>query len=89
MGDICADPLCGDRCSWYNRSGTPMQKLKVRTVILSDVHLGTADCRVAEVNHFLKNVRCEKLILNGDIIDGWQLTRSCSCLKLLLALRSG
>ncbi len=50
--------------------------LRVRTVILSDVHLGTSDCKVAEVNHFLRHVRCEKLILNGDIIDGWQLQRS-------------
>lgn len=50
--------------------------LHVRTVILSDVHLGTADCKVEEVNHFLRHVRCEKLILNGDIIDGWQLKRT-------------
>jgi UDP-2,3-diacylglucosamine pyrophosphatase LpxH len=50
--------------------------LRVRTVILSDVHLGTPDCKVNEVNHFLRHVRCEKLILNGDIIDGWQLRRS-------------
>jgi UDP-2,3-diacylglucosamine pyrophosphatase LpxH len=49
--------------------------LRVRTVILSDVHLGTSDCKVREVNHFLRNVRCDKLILNGDIIDGWQLRR--------------
>ena len=58
-----------------------MQKLRVKTVILSDVHLGTADCRAREVNHFLKHVRCEKLILNGDIIDGWQLRRSGSWTK--------
>ena len=50
-------------------------KLHVRTVILSDVHLGTRDSKVNEVNHFLRHVRCEKLILNGDIIDGWQLVR--------------
>ena len=50
--------------------------LRVRTVILSDVHLGTPDSKVDEVNHFLRHVRCAKLILNGDIIDGWQLTRS-------------
>jgi UDP-2,3-diacylglucosamine pyrophosphatase LpxH len=50
-------------------------KLNVRTVILSDVHLGTADSKVREVNHFLRHVRCAKLILNGDIIDGWQLRR--------------
>ena len=52
-----------------------MNKLRVRTVIISDVHLGTAESKVREVNHFLRNVRCEKLILNGDIIDGWQLRR--------------
>ncbi len=45
-------------------------------MILSDVHLGTADCKVEEVNHFLRWVRCDRLILNGDIIDGWQLRRS-------------
>jgi UDP-2,3-diacylglucosamine pyrophosphatase LpxH len=58
-----------------------MEKLRVRTVILSDVHLGTPTCCADEVNHFLKHVRCEKLILNGDIIDGWQLTRSGSWTK--------
>ena len=50
-------------------------KLHVRTVIISDVHLGTSESKVNEVNHFLRRVRCEKLILNGDIIDGWQLRR--------------
>jgi UDP-2,3-diacylglucosamine pyrophosphatase LpxH len=50
--------------------------LHVRTVILSDIHLGTPDCKIEEVNHFLRHTRCDRLILNGDIIDGWQLTRS-------------
>jgi UDP-2,3-diacylglucosamine pyrophosphatase LpxH len=50
--------------------------LRARTVIISDVHLGTPDCKIDEVNHFLRQVRCEKLILNGDIIDGWQLRRA-------------
>ncbi|HEY5079971.1 MAG TPA: UDP-2,3-diacylglucosamine diphosphatase [Opitutaceae bacterium] len=53
-----------------------MKKYRVRTVVLSDIHLGTVDSKVAEVNHFLRHVRCEKLILNGDIIDGWQLKRN-------------
>ena len=52
-----------------------MKKLRFRTVILSDIHLGTAGAKVREVNHFLRHVRCAKLILNGDIIDGWQLRR--------------
>ncbi len=50
--------------------------LKVRTVIISDVHLGTHDCKAREVNHFLKFTRCDKLILNGDIIDGWRLKQT-------------
>ncbi len=49
--------------------------LRFRTIILSDVHLGTVDCKINEVNHFLKHTLCEKLILNGDIIDGWSLGR--------------
>jgi len=53
-----------------------VKKYRVRTVVLSDIHLGTVDSKVAEVNHFLRHVRCEKLILNGDIIDGWQLKRN-------------
>ena len=49
--------------------------LRFRTVVLSDVHLGTAECHADEVNHFLRHVQCERLILNGDIIDGWSLMR--------------
>jgi len=49
--------------------------LHVRTVILSDIHLGTPHSKAAEVTHFLKRVRCDRLILNGDIIDGWRLRR--------------
>jgi len=50
-------------------------KLHCRTVFLSDIHLGTPDSKAAEVTHFLKHLHCEKLVLNGDIIDGWALRR--------------
>jgi len=50
-------------------------RLSCRTVILSDIHLGTPDSKANEVVKFLKHVRCQKLILNGDIIDGWALKR--------------
>ena len=53
-----------------------MKRLRVRTLILSDVHLGAPESKAREVNHVLRHVRCEKLILNGDIIDGWQLRRA-------------
>lgn len=51
------------------------EKITYRTVILSDIHLGTQGSKADEVVTFLKRVRCEKLILNGDIIDGWALRR--------------
>ena len=53
-----------------------MKKTRYRTIVLSDLHLGTSTSRAKEVVTFLKAHTCEKLILNGDIIDGWQLRRS-------------
>ncbi|WP_269537440.1 UDP-2,3-diacylglucosamine diphosphatase [Cerasicoccus fimbriatus] len=55
--------------------------LKYKTIVLSDVHLGTNDCKAEEVNFFLKHTRCDKLILNGDIIDGWSLKRKLNWKK--------
>ncbi len=52
-----------------------VEKAAFRTVFLSDIHLGTADSKAAEVVDFLKQIRCEKLVLNGDIVDGWALKR--------------
>ncbi len=46
-----------------------------RTIVLSDIHLGTAGSKAKEVTEFLKQYRCERLILNGDIIDGWALKK--------------
>ena len=48
---------------------------KYKTIVISDVHLGTPDCKIDEVNHFLKHTESDLLILNGDIIDGWSLGR--------------
>lgn len=49
--------------------------LRFKTLILSDVHLGTGDCKAQELNFLLRHSRFDKLILNGDIIDGWSLKR--------------
>ncbi|GAA5493999.1 D-inositol-3-phosphate glycosyltransferase [Rubritalea halochordaticola] len=49
--------------------------LKLRSLFLSDIHLGTADSKTREVVQVLKSVRCERIYLNGDIIDGWALKR--------------
>jgi UDP-2,3-diacylglucosamine pyrophosphatase LpxH len=50
-------------------------KFACKTVFLSDIHLGTPDSKANEVVDFLKHLRCQKLVLNGDIIDGWALKR--------------
>ena len=50
-------------------------KLRCHSVILSDVHLGTPDAKAEQATRFLKHIRCQKLILNGDIIDAWYLNR--------------
>src|SRR5215475_5731875 len=49
---------------------------RVRTVWISDVHLGTPGCQAGALLDFLKAIDCETLFLVGDIIDGWQLRRS-------------
>ncbi len=46
-----------------------------RTIVISDLHLGTSGSKAKEVASFLKSYKCKKLILNGDIIDGWQLKK--------------
>ena len=55
--------------------------LHFRTLILSDIHLGTKYCKAREVLDFLNKCRFQKLILNGDIIDGWCLKRKGGWLK--------
>ncbi len=47
-----------------------------RTIVISDLHLGAQSTKAKEVVRFLKYNTCETLIMNGDIIDGWQLQRS-------------
>ncbi len=50
--------------------------MSVRTVWISDLHLGTPGCQAKALLDFLRDVECETLYLVGDIIDGWQLRRS-------------
>ena len=47
--------------------------MKYKTIILSDIHLGSKSSRANDVIEFLENNTTETLILNGDIVDGWAL----------------
>ncbi len=51
-------------------------RLKVSTIVLSDIHIGSEHSKVKELVAFLKTIQCDKLILNGDILDGWKLKRN-------------
>src|SRR5689334_18857843 len=54
--------------------GAPRTQL--RSVFLSDVHLGSRDCRSRELLRFLESFEADYLFLVGDIVDFWSLRRS-------------
>lgn len=47
-----------------------------KTIVISDIHLGSKWSKTREVTNFLKKNSCETLILCGDIIDGWAILRN-------------
>src|SRR4051812_22148017 len=53
-----------------------MSKREVDIVVISDVHLGTYGCHAKELLKYLKSIKPKMLILNGDIIDIWQFSKS-------------
>jgi UDP-2,3-diacylglucosamine pyrophosphatase LpxH len=55
--------------------------MKLKAIIVSDIHLGTKDCKAKEFIEFLDNYPTDLLILNGDIIDGWALNRGAKWKK--------
>lgn len=50
--------------------------IHVRSVFLSDVHLGTRECRAELLLNFLQRVQMDELYLVGDIVDLWGMRRS-------------
>ena len=52
-----------------------MEKRSVDLVVMSDLHLGTYGCHAAEIVNYLKSISPGILVLNGDIIDGWQFNK--------------
>ncbi len=49
--------------------------LQYRAVFISDLHLGSAACKIDEFNEFLNTIHCESLYLVGDIIDVWMVVK--------------
>jgi UDP-2,3-diacylglucosamine pyrophosphatase LpxH len=50
-------------------------RLRVRTLFLSDTHLGFRHARVRELNEFLAGIDAERIVLVGDIVDALSLAR--------------
>lgn len=53
--------------------GRAAQRLK--TLFISDVHLGTRSCRADALLDFLKHHDAEEIYLVGDIVDFWRVKR--------------
>lgn len=52
-----------------------MQVRELEVVVISDVHLGTYGCHAKELLNYLKSIKTQTLVLNGDFIDGWQFKK--------------
>ena len=52
------------------------RKRRVQVAVISDVHLGTYGCHAKEVLRYLKSIRPQVLVLNGDIVDIWQFSKN-------------
>lgn len=48
---------------------------KVRSIFLSDIHLGTRACQAQSLLEFLREYDSEHLFLIGDIVDFWAMKR--------------
>ena len=47
-----------------------------RTICVSDIHLGTRDCKAEALDNFLKHNTCETLYMVGDILDVWRIQQN-------------
>lgn len=52
-----------------------------KTIIISDLHLGANHSQRDKILDFLEYNTSERMILNGDIIDGWALKRGSKWTK--------
>jgi UDP-2,3-diacylglucosamine pyrophosphatase LpxH len=72
--------MSASRTRNFARPSAAMHKLlteptDVRSIFISDQHLGFRFSRAAECLQFLRRYRTERLYLVGDFLDGWRLTR--------------
>jgi UDP-2,3-diacylglucosamine pyrophosphatase LpxH len=56
-------------------AGQDARMPNVRSIFLSDIHLGTRACKAERLLDFLREHEAEHLFLIGDIIDFWSMNR--------------
>ncbi|WP_406675721.1 UDP-2,3-diacylglucosamine diphosphatase [Sapientia aquatica] len=67
----------GSGVSGGSNSGDEEQfDFKLRTIFISDIHLGTRGCQAEVLLDFLKHCNADTYYLVGDIVDGWRLKKS-------------
>jgi len=52
-----------------------LKKRNLDVAVISDLHLGTYGCHAKEIINYLQSISPRLLVLNGDIIDGWQFSK--------------
>jgi UDP-2,3-diacylglucosamine pyrophosphatase LpxH len=52
------------------------EKTHYRTIVISDLHMGSKGCKARLLNDFLKNNSSDYLYLNGDIFDCWKIQQN-------------
>jgi UDP-2,3-diacylglucosamine pyrophosphatase LpxH len=52
------------------------QKRHIDILVVSDIHLGTYGCHAKELLFYLKSIKPGIVVLNGDIIDIWQFSKT-------------
>jgi len=51
-------------------------KRSIDILVVSDIHLGTYGCHAKELLHYLKSIKPKIVVLNGDIVDIWQFSKT-------------
>jgi UDP-2,3-diacylglucosamine pyrophosphatase LpxH len=56
-------------------ASVPPPRYALRSLFISDVHLGSRGCRAESLLALLEAVRAEQIVVVGDLIDFWSLRR--------------
>lgn len=68
-------PCNSKQCHRFNSRDNCMTARQVRSIFLSDIHLGTKACQAHHLLEFLKEYSSEYVFLLGDIVDLWSMSR--------------